>query len=253
MRRLPTAHVTASPRALCILMLIASLPTALSQPATADGQTKLQGDPKAVAAIERMLERLGGRAVWSRTQSLYVEYEGWRTRPNEPVIERAWRDLTGPQQRSEYQGRSFLTVTGLSPTTGWTSRDGKLEMFDAERHRATVERYPFGFYTSLRTLAVGDDRIRLAWRDPDRVVVSTSEGRERGWWQIDETGAPIRWGAATPTGGTVEYVYGPVRSFGTINFPAWGASTDGWWRWNYVRVDPSVDPIPVSLEPPGRP
>jgi hypothetical protein len=211
---------------------------------------RLQGDPQAVAAIERMLERLGGQAVWARTRTLYVEYDGWRTRPNEPVVERAWRDLAEPRQRAEYQGRSFLTTYGLSPERGWIDRDGKLEVYDAERHAATVERYPFGFYSSLRTLAVADSRIRLAWQEPDRVIVRTADGRERGWWQIDSTGAPIRWGAGS--GDTaVEYVYGPVRPFGTVNFPAWGASRDGWWRWDYVRIEPSPSALDVSLDPPA--
>ncbi len=97
---------------------------------------------------------------------------------------------------------------------------------------------------------VADPRLRLAWQEPDRVVVSTAGGRERGWWRIDETGAPLQWGAATPTGGTVAYVYGPVKAFGTVNFPAWGAALDGWWRWDYVKVDVSTGPLAVSLEPP---
>lgn len=247
LRHLPlTGSMLAGVSALSLL-----LAAALSLSASAAELPRLQGDPKAVAAIERMLERLGGRAVWSRARTLYVEYDGWRTRPNEPVVERAWRDLTEARQRSEYEGRSFLTLYGLSPTQGWMSRDGKVELFDAERHRATVERHPFGFYTSLRTFAVADARIRLDWQDPDRVIVSTSDGRERGWWQIDETGAPIKWGARTPTGGTVEYVYGPVRPFGNISFPAWGAALDGWWRWDYVEIDVSSDPMPVSVEPPA--
>lgn len=232
------------------LLFFLFLSSAFALPALAADEPRLQGDAKAVAAIERMLERLGGRSVWSRARTLYVEYDGWRTRPNEPVIERAWRDLTEPRQRSEYEGRSFLTITGLSPTQGWTSRDGKVEVFDAERHRATIERYPFGFYSSLRTFAVADPRIRLAWQEPDRVIVRTSDGRERGWWQIDETGAPIKWGAATPTGGPVEYVYGPVRPFGNVNFPAWGASLDGWWRWDYARIDVSTERLTVGVEPP---
>lgn len=235
-------------RFLPVLLMLAMQPV---QPAVAAEGPRLQGDPQAVAAIERMLERLGGREVWARTRTLYVEYDGWRTRPNEPVVERGWRDLTEPRQRSEYEGRSFLTTYGLSPTQGWLDRDGKIELFDAEHHAATVERYPFGFYSSIRTFAVADPRIRLAWQEPDRVIVRTVDGRERGWWQIDSTGAPIKWGAGTPGGDSVEYVYGPVRAYGNVNFPAWGASQDGWWRWDYVRIDVSTQPMPasVSVEP----
>jgi hypothetical protein len=204
-----------------------------------------------VDAVERMIERFGGRDIWSRARTLYVEYDGWRTRPNEPVVERTWRDLRAPIQHAEYAGRSFRTIYALSPEAGWISRDGAVEVFDAVRHAATVERYPYGFYTSLRAFAVADPRIRVEWRDPARVVVKTDDGRERGWWEIDGTGAPIRWGAMAPDGSAVAYVYGPMRAFGTLNFPAWGASTDGWWRWNYVAVELSLEPMPVSVAPPA--
>lgn len=231
-------------------LALATLTAAFTLSASAaDDVPRLQGAPQAVAAIERMIERLGGRAVWSRARTLYIEYDGWRTQPNEPVVERAWRDLAAPYQRAEYQGRSFLTTFGLSPAQGWIDRDGTLERFDAERHAATVERYPYGFYSSLRTFAVADPRIRLAWQEPNRVIVRTADGRERGWWQIDSTGGPIRWGAGSGDD-AVEYVYGPVRPFGTVNFPAWGASTDGWWRWNYVRIDVSPEPFAESVDPP---
>jgi len=226
-----------------LLAALACGPAAAAEP-------RLQGDPQAVEAIERMIERLGGRAVWSRARTLYVEYDGWRTRPNEPVVERAWRDLTEPRQRAEYEGRSFLTVYGLSPTQNWVSRDGKVERFDEERHAGAVERYPFGFYSSLRTFAVADPRVRLTWQEPDRVIVRTADGRERGWWQIDSTGAPVLWGAGSGDD-AIEYVYGPVREFGTVNFPAWGASTDGWWRWDYVRIDVSTEAEPFSVDPPA--
>lgn len=227
----------------CILLLLLQTPLYGEEP-------RLAGDERAVVAIERMIERFGGREVWSRARSLYVEYDGWRTEPNEPVVERAWRDLQQPYQRAEYEGRSFLTVYGLSPSGGWLDRSGTVEIFDTERHRATVDRYPFGFYTSLRTFAVADPRIRLEWQEPDRVIVTTSDGTERGWWQVDRSGALIKWGAATPSGDSVEYVYGPMRAFGNVNFPAWGASTDGWWRWEYTRIDVSTGPAGVSFSPP---
>jgi hypothetical protein len=228
----------------CLLVLLGG---AFAIPPASAQHSRLAGDAQAVAAIERMIERFGGPEVWSRGRSLYVEYDGWRTEPNEPVIERAWRDLHEPYQHAEYEGRSFLNVYDLSPSQGSRTRDGTVEYFDKERHAATVDRYPFGFYTSFRTLAVGDPRIRLTWQEPNRVVVTTTDGKERGWWQIDSTGALIKWGATSPTGESFEYVYGPMRAFGNVNFPAWGASTNGWWRWDYVRIDVSRDPIPESV------
>lgn len=213
-------------------------------------ERRLQGDPEAVAAVERMLERFGGREVWARARTLYVEYDGWRTDPNEPVIERAWRSFDQPMQRAEFEGRSFLTVSVLSPNRSWRSRNGEVTFLPDEEHRASAERYPFGFYSSLHTFAVADERVRVFWQAPNRVIVRSIDGRDRGWWEIDSTGAVIKWGAQAPDGRMLEYVYGPMRSFGNVDFPAWGASTDGWWRWDYVEVDVSTDPFSAPLTPP---
>lgn len=219
--------------------------------ATPDAAARLQGDARAVAAIERMVECFGGREIWTRARSLYVEYDGRRTEPAEPVVERAWRDLQQPFQRAEYEGQSFYTVFVLSPETNWISRDGDVTVFEHALHQQRIEEYPFDFYSSLHTLAVADPRIRLDWQEPDRVIVKTTDGRERGWWQTDTTGCLVKWGARASDGSLLEYVYGPMRAFGNVNFPAWGASTDGWWRWEYTAIDVSTEPLAVSFTLPA--
>ena len=45
----------------------------------------------------------------------------------------------------------------------------------------------------------------------------------------------------------------PVRKFGNINFPAGGAATDGFWRFQYVTVEVSPYPTKVSLSLPENP
>lgn len=231
-------------------LLVALLACAVALPCAAE---RLQGDPEAVAAVERMIERFGGADLWSRARTLYLEYEGWRTEPAEPVIERAWRDLREPYQRAEFEGRSFYTIFAMTPAKSWLSRDGQVRVFEPDRHRGMVAWHPYDFYTALRSLAVGDPSLRVEWHPPDRVVVKTSDGIERGWWRIDRSGGLIQWGATSDTGEPLEYIYGPMRAFGNVNFPAWGSSHDGWWRWNYTTVDLSTDPIPptVDLQPPA--
>lgn len=210
---------------------------------------ELKGDRKAVDAIERMVERFGGKDVWKNARTLYVEYDGWRLEPNEPIIERAWRDLEQPNQRSEYEGRSINAVYARSRESAWVSRNGDLTMLDDEHLQNSIDRHPYGFYTSLHSFAKGDERLRFSWEeDRSRVVVTTDDGVERGWWVIDGKGALIKWGA-TISGDTVEYVYGPMRAFGNINYPAWGAATDGSWRWRYTDVDVSTEAFDQSVMP----
>ena len=221
-------------------------------PVSADDNKRLKGDAEAVDAIERMIERFGGKEVWSRAVILYVEYDGWRTDPDEPMIERAWRNVREPLQRSEFEGQSFYTVSVISPEASWRSRNGEVSIRTPEQHAATIDRYPFGFYNSLHTFAVADERVRLEWvASQERVIVKSADGTERSWYEIDGTGALLRWGAGLSDGRQFSYVYGPMRSFGNVNFPAWGTADDGWWRWNYVAVDVSTESeFPVSVAMP---
>ena len=213
---------------------------------------RLQGDAEAVEAVERMVDRFGGPEVWANARSLYVEYDGWRLRPNEPVVERAWRDLDRPYLRAEYEGRSFYNVSVMTPERSFDTRNERIRHRTDAEHRQRVDRYPFSFYVAMRSFALADQRIRLEWQEPDRVVVHSEDGRNWGWWQIDGTGALIGWGVdAEAEGGSFSYVYGPMREFGNVNFPAWGASNSGDWRWTYTQVDVGRERYDISYDPPS--
>jgi hypothetical protein len=230
--------------AACLVMLAALLPS------VAWAQVpRLRGDAEAVAAVERMLERLGGREFWARARAVYTEFEGWRTTPNEPVMEKAWWDLREPRQRYELEGRSFLTMGGLSPRGSWTSGDDVVTRDESEAHRGKMELYPFLSFPSLHAFAVADPRFTLEWAAPNRVILRSADGQARSWWEIDQTGAPIRWGGP----GGAEYVYGPVRAFGNVNYPAWGAKTDGSFRYNYTVLDVSSQAMAFSVVAPDSP
>lgn len=210
--------------------------TAAILPATAQG---LKGDQEAVAAIEGMIDRLGGKDVWSGARSLYVEYHGWRTEPNQPVVERAWRDLQEPYQHAIFEGRSFDTKFSMTPKASWLTRIAGQQRFSEEEHAANLDFWNYDFYTIIRNLAAGDARISVKTSEDGRIMVVGPNGADWGWFEIDGTGQPIRWGA--PDGdGALEYLYGPVRTFGNINFPAWGTARDGSWRFDYITVGKSV-------------
>ncbi len=209
------------------------------------GQNQLQGDPEAVALIEKMLARLGGKDIWSRSRSLYIEYHGWRKNPAQAVIEKAWRDLQQPNQRMEIEGTLSDLILVFTPDSSWISRNGEVRAGDESAHRADLDFWPYDFYTVIHNLATADQRLVLEFEPPMRVNILNQDREDWGWWEIDDTGAPIRWGA-NYEGEVLEYVYGPVRSFGNVSFPAWGTAVDGFWRFEYVEVDVDSNPIPDS-------
>ena len=72
--------------------------------------------------------------------------------------------------------------------------------------------------------------------------------RRLGTFWVNGDGELYRWRHDDGT----EYVYGPHRKFGDINFPDWGTQVDGSWSFYYVTVHWSTEAPSVSFEPPGH-
>lgn len=230
-------------RASAILLAVVS---ALSGAATAE----LKGSKDAKARVNLMLDRLGGAEIWSEATTLYVEYAGWRSDPAQPIDERAWRSLSTPDQKVIFEGRLSDTAYQMNEDASWLLfSERPARRFNAEEHALNLEFWNYDFYTVIHNLARGDNRITLRM-DGDRTVRLTGPGNaDWGWFEIDDTGQPIRWGANYGED-KLEYLYGPVRAFGNINFPAWGTASNGFWRFEYTAVDLSREPFRLDAEPP---
>ncbi len=233
------------------LNLIAAALIAAALPlASASAADKLKGDKEAVALAEKMIERLGGAEVWSEARSLYLEYSGWRSDPAQPVDEVAWRDLAEPNQKAVFEGRRSETTFHMTPDASWlTFSEREPRLFNEEEHAQNLDFWNYDVYTILYNLARADQRMTLAFEEPQTFHIKGPEGAEWGWFEVDATGQPVRWGASYGEE-ALEYLYGPVIAYGTINFPAWGTASDGSWRFDYKTVDVRRQPIDVELTPP---
>ena len=227
-------------------LMLAFFAASTGLPANAYAADRLRGDPQAVEAIEAMLERLGGRDAWVRMRTLHLKYHVWRTDPDEKLVERAWRDLKEPNQRIELDSPSAPVTWAFTAGYGWVMRDGAVKDISSAGHASAVEFWPFDFYTMIRRFADADPALVLRFEAPRRIRVESGSGADLGWWEVDSTGALLKWGSVSD-GETLEYVYGPLRAFGEINFPAWGAAVDGSWRFEYADVSVSPMPIPAAL------
>lgn len=218
-------------------------------PVRVDAQ--LRGDSTAVAAVDRMLEAVGGRRPWAEGRTLHLVYRAWLTQPRAQMItERAWRDLWEPNQRIELHGDSVSVTSVMTAEGGWRTRNGRR----AENAELLVRDRVYwwrDYYTLFHRFAVRDPDLSITTAGENRVVVHSDRQGEIGWFEIASDGAPVRWG--TLDGGEpLVYVYGPLRDFGRIRFPAWGANLDGTWRFEYAAVSLTPDPIASALlAPPG--
>lgn len=227
---------------------VGALLIGLTVAAAGGAEAQLRGDAEAVAAVERMIEAVGGRELWTESRTLELDYRARAKGVDGVVVERAWRDLTRAEQRIEIERAGNDLVVVLTETAGWRARGDSVT---AMPHDAVAQHrlfWPKDYYTLIRRFAVEDPDLWVEYvEDRARVVVFSETHGELGWWEVASDGAIERWGTVN-MGEPLEYVYGPMRDFGGgLRFPAWGASLDGGWRFEYTRAVLSPEAMDRSL------
>ena len=193
-----------------------------------------------------MLEAIGGAEAWASGRTLELTYRGWWTDRPGDVIERAWRDLAHPNQRIEIEAASVDVAVVLTADQGWRTRNDSTTTLGDDVLREHRGFWPKGLLHPSAPLARSDPDLWVSSGGEQRVVVHSERQGEIGWFEIASDGGIVRWGTVD-RGEPLEYVYGPMRDFGPLRFPAWGASLDGSWRFEYERVVLSDAPIPGAL------
>lgn len=215
--------------------------------ASSEPAGQLRGDARAVERVTRMLDEMGGAEIWARSKHLYVEQSGWFTGPSEAAVEYVWRSFVSPAQHAHIVGRYTDTTHIVTEAGAWTDRKGVVTVMPREDHAQTVAGWFNGSYTMIHRLATADPALWLDFDEPYRVRILDENREEISWYDINEFGHLMKWGRSAPDGDTLEYVYGPMRDFGNLRFPAWGAAVDASWRYNYKKFVLSMDPIDPEL------
>ena len=243
-------------------LLLLSFFLSLASLAQATPLPQLRGDAEATARIERMLDRMGGRERWAAAKSYYIKYRqlhsGRRVGEGE---ERSWRDVSSPRERLElwrtdYEGRTINWGHTFDKRAGWVRQPEGLRQYSAKEHSDITGFWKQDVYTMFRRMAVGDQALTYRFTAPNRIDVSEG-GKAIGWWDIDRGGMLLRWGVDEGNPyitGSLSYIYGPYKKFGDISFPAWGASSDGLYRFDYLEFLVSPEAIPEAVfHDPGTP
>ena len=232
-------------------LVVASTFLSLSLPTVAVANSKLKGADEAVKTAERLVAAVGGKEVWAKAKSIYVAERAWPPALDHMITEVVWRDFVNPRQYFKLEG--FKTERGISERAfdeqqGWVyNSQGEFRVMDSLEHKREVLFWPGDVYIMYHRLAINDESLTVKL-EGNKLVIEGADEQSLGWFDVDANGAPVRWGLNTGLE-KVEYVFGPMRSFGRVRFPAWGASTDGSWRYEYTDVELSDKEPPISFLP----
>lgn len=204
------------------------------------------GDSQAVAAAERLLQRVGGREVWAR-RTLVVEERSF-LRSGGIATLRIARDFVAGTRSLASRSPGNNAAEWLSPDGGWESRNGAMRIMppaELAAERQGLRQEPYAIY---HRIARRDSTLRFALRDSASTLV-VYDGVERVlcWFVLDGTGAPTSWGNFYD-GRINQHYYGPLQQFGAVSLPRWGVSTTGQFRFEYVTA--ILAETPVAPPPP---
>lgn len=228
------------------ILIFAAL--ALMASAAEFSPSRPQESDQAIAAANRLIDSVGGRTVWAKARSLYVKELAFPRRIQGPVTAEFWRDLEQPAYRSHLTGPGLDRVEVRDEKRGWRVRNGQFSWMTQEQLRTEAAGWRQEPYTIYHRLARRDPALRLELTAENQLEIFDQSGHKLCWFVLDAAGAPIKWGNIFD-GRVNEHLYGPVKRFGEFKMPAWGTSTDGSWRFEYVEIRLSEKPLALPAPP----
>lgn len=210
-------------------------------------QAEVRGDAKAVARVDGMLERIGGRKPWAAVRTLYVKEHAFLRDGSVATVE-IWRDFDALTRRIVTNSSTLRRVTVVGESSGWAERDGKVTRLaepEFAKEKQGLAQEPYHIY---HRLAKGDAKLQVELDGTDKLEVHDQDHGLLCWFVLDEKDNPISW-ANFYDGAITQHWYGPLQKFGPINLPKWGSAADGRWRFEYVEASMSADRLELSAAP----
>jgi hypothetical protein len=211
-------------------------------------------DKEAVSMARAMVATLGGKEAWASARWLYVREEAYYTSRKQPVVAEFWRRFDEPGYWVRNTSPEFSRRAAYTRTGAWRELDGVVTDLTREQHQNSIGFWYREPYTMYHRLAREDASLRLvkSAQGTNRFeVLDDSTGEDLCWFEVDGNGAVTKWAARFGTT-SVEYVYGPLKSFGKIRMPAWGTLVEGPFRFYYTAAELHTDaPKPPFERPAG--
>lgn len=207
--------------------------------ASADG---IDGDKKALARVDLMLEKMGGRALWAKANSLYTMERARHPRYGDGIVASYWRDFEAPGEHGELHQEGVDIEYAWTTEDGWIERNGEIREYSKEELRSLHDKWHQEIYTLYHELALGERELTVRNLDDDGFRVIDESKRKIADFRLTPDGHLYYWTQYEGKDAR-SWVYGPYRQFGNISFPDWGTSADGKWSFYYLQVLPSEKPF----------
>ena len=194
----------------------------------------------------RMLDAMGGAAVWSEIRTIHNRAVNHHPDARLPYIQEYWYDTHVPRHYIKLNNFDVDRIRAYSSESGWSITEGKFANFSEERLDSEIRSWSRSLYRKFYLLATDPNSLELTAGREGRIEF-IHEGKFIGWMVIDEDGAPTRHGS-TPS--SDDYTnFGPLAQFGPISWPESG-NDDAGWDFEILSVDISNDEMPHSVAPP---
>ena len=227
-----------------------SLMLALAFPLDAQG---MKGDTAAITLARRLIERMGGAEQWSKANWIYARERASYAQFDSTADAEFWRRTDAPAQWVRVRSAQIDRLGAWTATSGWDYRDGQLTVKDRAAMQSVLGWWPGEIYVMYVRLARNDPKLRLVASPPRSfTVLDDDTGENLGEFHVSASGELVRWVRRHGTN-AVDYIYGPLKQFGPIRVPDWGALTSGAFRFYYTDFRLSERaPADISFTPPNR-
>ena len=215
------------------------------------GYLHVKGSQEALARLDKLLDQLGGRELWSNARSLYLIQRTRSPKLGDGILSISWRGLESPGEWGELQHAKLKVRYAWSKDGGWYRRNGKYRDYIDDEIAEKAFYWQRDLYTLYHQLARDEVAYQLELLEPFGLLVRNGNLEKVAELHLTKGGEVYRWRSLGEKKGRSS-VFGPYKSFGQARFPDWMASSDGDWGAYQIQVMPS--PIPfreqVSLKKP---